>query len=104
MLLFLTMMVILGELHVFLQLCRIGLFGKNENFSSLKCLTFRKYSFQKLPQLSQGVNVLNAVVSNIHGFVWRDPCVSSTQLNRPMWSNRAFLHLETAKLQEVFLS
>jgi hypothetical protein len=30
--------------------------------------------------------VLDAATSNIDGFLWRDTCVSSTQLNRPIWN------------------
>jgi hypothetical protein len=57
----------------------------NENFYSLKCVTFRKYSFQKPPQLSQGDNEVYAVLSNLDRFTWRDTCVSSSLLNRPIW-------------------
>jgi hypothetical protein len=63
-----------------------GYLEKYENVSGLKCGNFRMYFFQKLHQLSQGINMLNAVVSNILGFLWRDTCVSSTQLYRPIWS------------------
>jgi hypothetical protein len=41
---------------------------QNEYFYSLKCTISRKYSFQKVPQLSQGINLLDAAASNIHGF------------------------------------
>jgi hypothetical protein len=37
-----------------------------------------KYSFQKLTQLSQGNNVLDAHASNTDGFILRDICVSSS--------------------------
>jgi hypothetical protein len=33
-----------------------------------------------------GNNVLDAAASNIDGFLWRDTCVSSNQLNRLVWS------------------
>jgi hypothetical protein len=46
----------------------------------------RKHSFQKLTQLSQGNNVLDTADSNINGFLWRDTCVSSTQVRRPFWN------------------
>jgi hypothetical protein len=32
-------------------------------------MIYRKYSFQKLPQLAQGNNVLVAAASNIDGFL-----------------------------------
>jgi hypothetical protein len=57
----------------------------------------RKYSIQKLTQCSQGNNVLD-------DFLSRDLCFSSTYLKRLIWSNRAYLYLETTKLQKVFLS
>jgi hypothetical protein len=29
--------------------------------------------------------MLDAAASNIVGFLWRDTCVSSTQVNKPIW-------------------
>jgi hypothetical protein len=72
--------------------------------STLKNLSYRKYSCQKLTHFSQGNNVLDAPVPNTHGFLMRDTCVSSTQLIGPFGTKRAYLHLEKPKLQEVFLS
>jgi glutaredoxin 2 len=43
----------------------------------------RKYFCQKLIQLSEGNNVLDAAASIIDGLLWRDTFLSSTQLNRP---------------------
>jgi hypothetical protein len=43
----------------------------------------------KIPQFSQGKNVLNAAASNIDGYLWSDTCVSSTQLNRPIWNKQS---------------
>jgi hypothetical protein len=57
---------------------------QNESFSTLKTRVCRKYSSQKLKQFSQGTNVLDAPDSNIHGFLWRDTGVSSTQLSLPI--------------------
>jgi hypothetical protein len=48
--------------------------------------------------------VLHALASNTKGFLSRDTCVSSTQLIRPIGAKTAYLHLETPKLQDVFLS
>jgi hypothetical protein len=48
--------------------------------------------------------VLDATLSNIDGFLWTHACVSSIQLNRPNGANRAYIHLETPKYPEVFLS
>jgi hypothetical protein len=69
---------------VFFQLSRIGLFGTKKPISNLKNLSCRKYSFQKLSQLSQGNDVLNATHSNIDAFLWSDICGSSTLLNTPI--------------------
>jgi hypothetical protein len=38
----------------------------------------RKYSFQKLTQFLQRINVQDAAVSDVHGFHLRETCVSST--------------------------
>jgi hypothetical protein len=77
---------------------------QRDPITTLKNPCCRKYSCQKLPQLSQGNNVLDAAASIIDGFLWRDTCVSSTQLSRPFWNKRSFLHLGNCDLQEVFLS
>ena len=72
-------------------------------FSALKILISKKYSFQKLTQFSKGNNVLDAGASKMQLFHWRDTCVTSTQLISNICTNRRYLHLETPKLQEVFL-
>jgi hypothetical protein len=74
------------EIHLFLQLSWIGLFGTKWAFSTLKTLTCRKHSFLKRTQLSQRNNVLEAAASNIGGFLCRDTRVSSSQVNRPIWN------------------
>jgi hypothetical protein len=48
--------------------------------------------------------VLDAAASNIRGFLWRDACISSTQLNRPFGNKESLSPQEKPKLQEVFLS
>jgi hypothetical protein len=48
--------------------------------------------------------VLSAASSNLDSFLWRDTCVSSTQLNRVHGVNTAYSHLETLLLQDVFLT
>jgi hypothetical protein len=45
-----------------------------------------KYYFQKLTQFSEGNNVLNTASSKVDGFLWGDTCVSTTQLNLPIFS------------------
>jgi hypothetical protein len=58
--------------------------GANTAYIHFENLVCRKYSVQKLTQVSQGNNVVDAPVSNTHGFLSRDTWVSSTQLNRPI--------------------
>jgi hypothetical protein len=77
-------MVFFREIMCFLNLAEKSFLEQNERFSTLKTMICRKYSFQKLTQFSQANNVLGAAASNIVGFLWRDTCVSSTQLNRPI--------------------
>jgi hypothetical protein len=39
--------------------------------------------------------VLDDPAYNTDGFLWRDTCVSSTYLKRPIWSKQTYLHLAT---------
>jgi hypothetical protein len=71
-------LVFFGEIYVFLELWTIGLFGGNRTYCNLKIMIFRKYSFQKLTQVLQSNNVLEAHASDTDGFLSRDTCVSST--------------------------
>jgi hypothetical protein len=59
-----------------------------EPISTLKSVICRKYIFQKLTQFSQGNNVLDASAPNIGVSLWRDVCVSSTQMNSPTWNKK----------------
>jgi hypothetical protein len=56
---------------------------QTEPISTLKTVICRKYSFQKFTQFLLGNNVLDPNASNTDDFLWRDTCVSSSQLNRP---------------------
>jgi hypothetical protein len=49
--------------------------------STLKHQSCRKYFIENLNWFSQGNNVLDAAASNKVGFLCRDTCVSSTELN-----------------------
>jgi hypothetical protein len=60
--------------------------GQNVPFSPLKTLMGVQCSFQKLTQFSQRINVQDAPASNTGGFLSRDTCVSSIQVNRPIWN------------------
>jgi hypothetical protein len=77
---------------------RVGLFEQNKPSPNVKIVIFRKYSFERLIQSSQGNNALDPAASNTDGFLQRDTCIPSTLPNRPTWSNRAY------DLQENFLS
>jgi hypothetical protein len=50
----------------------------------------RKYCFQKLTKFSQGNNVLDEPASHIDAYLWRDTCVSASQLKRPSRSKQSF--------------
>jgi hypothetical protein len=76
---------------------------QNEPFSTLKTMIFRKYIIQKLTQFLQGNNVLHDPASNTDGYLWREKCVFSTQMNRPIWNKMSQHHLENCDFQEVFL-
>jgi hypothetical protein len=40
----------------------------------------------KVKHFSLGNNVLDAAGPNRDGCLWRDKCVSSNELNRPIWN------------------
>jgi hypothetical protein len=104
MLLVRSKIVFFREIHVFLQLNWIDLFGTQRDYLHLENRKMQKYAFQKLIQFSQGNTVLDAPTSNADGFVSKDTCVFSrcwTDLGRTKF---AFLHLEYSGWQHVFLS
>jgi hypothetical protein len=57
----------------------------------------------KVTQWSRINHVLDAAAASLDSFLWIGTCVSSTQLNRVHGVNRAYSHLETLLLQDVFL-
>jgi hypothetical protein len=61
-------------------------FEKGEDISPLKNLIGGQYSFLKVTQFSQGNNLLTAPASYLYGFLSRDICVSSTQIDRLIWN------------------
>jgi hypothetical protein len=89
---------------VYHDLSLVGLFGIKGACPTLKTVIGWKYSFQKLFQLLEKNNVLDATPFNIHAFLCRGTCISSTHLNSPNGANAAYLPLETAETQEVVLS
>jgi hypothetical protein len=73
--------------------------------STLKNLTCRKNTFQKVTQFSQINNVLDAPDSNTDGFFFsRDTCVFQLSCICLFGTKRAYLHIENPKLHEEFLS
>jgi hypothetical protein len=78
---------------------------QREPISPLKILSCRKYSFQKLTKFSQEKNALDVPASNVDVFLWRDTCVSSSQMCMGLFgTNTAYVHLDMVKLQDVFIS
>jgi hypothetical protein len=69
---------------MFLVVSPKGVFGGNRAYLLLETWSCRKYSFQKVTQLSQGNNILDVPASNTGGFLSRDTRVTSAQHNRPM--------------------
>jgi hypothetical protein len=55
----------------------IGLFGTKQPIYTLKHISCRKFSFQKLTLFTQGNNLLDVPASNTVEFFLRDTCVSS---------------------------
>jgi hypothetical protein len=62
---------------------------QRESISTLKDLCCRKYYLQKLPQFSQGNNVLDASASKADGLLLKGMCVTATQLNRDIWNKES---------------
>jgi hypothetical protein len=100
----LTEMVFFGEIHVFLLSMEKTYMGQREPTCALRNVSFREYSLLKQTVFSLGNNVVNAPAPDTNGFLLRYTCVSSSLLNWPIWTKRAYLHVEQHKLQEVLLS
>jgi hypothetical protein len=77
---------------------------ETDPISTCKHLSSRQYSFQKLNLFSQGKKMLDAAVSKIDGFLWRDSCVFQFSQLGLVGVNRAYIHIETPKMQEILLS
>jgi hypothetical protein len=63
-----------------------GLDGTKWTFLHFENSVFRSYFFQYWNIFTQVNNMVDACASNTNGFLSRDTCVSSTQLNRPIWN------------------
>jgi hypothetical protein len=55
-------------------------------FSTLQAMTCKKCPFQKLPQLSQGNNVLDEHASHTDFSLWTPSCFSPPYLKKPIWN------------------
>jgi hypothetical protein len=71
----------------FFKLAGSAYLEQNEHLSTVKSLIGRKCSLQR--ELPQGNDMLDVPASNNGGFLWRDTCISSTQLNRPVWKKES---------------
>jgi hypothetical protein len=85
--LLLTLMVFFLQTHVFFNSPELPYREHTKPISPMKTMICRKYFCLTLNQFSQSKNVLDAPDSNTDGFLSRDACVSSTQLNRSFWRN-----------------
>jgi hypothetical protein len=96
--------VFLGDIYVFLQLSWIGLFEANRAYLLLETPMFQEVFLSKLNRLSQGNNMQHISVSNkvfLFAVIQVFLQLSWIGLFVAKWS---YLHPETPKLQEVFLS
>jgi hypothetical protein len=100
----LTWLVFFGEIHVFLQVRPIRVFGANRAYLHLETLSCRKHSFQKLTQFSLGKDILDVPASNTMVFFQEIHVLLQLSRIGLLVANRAYLYLQTSKLQEVFLS
>jgi hypothetical protein len=62
---------------IFIKSAEMAYFEQTEPISTLKHLSCKKFSLQKLTQYLQRNNVLDAPASNTDGFLLKDTCVSS---------------------------
>jgi hypothetical protein len=98
----LTYLVFFGEIHVFLQNSWIYLLEQAYPSSTLKLLSCRKYSFQKLSQFAWGNNVHGSHASHTGFFFSRDTCVSSSYLKSPIWNKEPFYTLKILSCRKYF--
>jgi hypothetical protein len=74
-----------GEIHVFLQLSWVGLFGANKAYLHFEIAKWQEILLSKTNSILKGKQCSRSPDSNTNGFLLRDKCVHSTQLNRPKW-------------------
>jgi hypothetical protein len=83
-----------GEIHVFLHLSWISLVGANRAHPHLGTPKLQEVFLSKTNSILSWKQGSRWNASNRDGFLWRDTCLSSTQLRRPIWTKWAFLQLE----------
>jgi hypothetical protein len=94
-------MVSFHKIHVFPQLRGIGLLGTKTLYLHLQKHKLQEVFLSKTCSVLTGKQCFRCSFSITDGFLWRDTCVSSTLLNRPIWNEDS---PQKPKLQEVFLS
>jgi hypothetical protein len=62
-------------------------FWRKQSLSPPEIPKFQEEFLSKTTSILKGNSVQEAPASNTDSFLLRDACVSSTQLNRPNWSN-----------------
>jgi hypothetical protein len=78
-------MLFFQEIHVFLQLGWIGLFGNKWAFVTFETTDYKVVFHRKTNSVITENNVQESPPSNVGGFLSKGTCVSSTQPNRPIW-------------------
>jgi hypothetical protein len=95
-------MVVFREIHVLLQISWLVLCGTKWAFLHLVNYYFHEVFLLKLMQFLQGIHVLEALASNTNVCLWKVPVFLHLSWIVLVGKNRACLHLEIPKLQEVF--
>jgi hypothetical protein len=90
--------------NVFLQLCLIDLFGTKKAYLHLIKHKLQELLLSKTNSTLTGKQCARCCSSNTDCFLWRDTCVSATQLNGPFWNKVLLLNLEKPVMQEVFIA
>jgi hypothetical protein len=91
-------------MHGFLQLTSIGLICGHTVYLHVDTPKLQEILRSKIHSTFTRNKVLNAAACSIHGFRWGGKSGTSTELNRCICHKHSLLHLETAKLQEAYLS
>jgi hypothetical protein len=96
-------MVFFGEILVFPQPRWIGLFGAKTPCLYLETHKLQRVFLSKTNSILKGKQCATCLASNTDGFLPKDTCVSSTQLDRHTGNNMTLLHLQNNDLHEVLI-